>query len=301
MRPLTTLLLVGALLAPFFLGLTACKRPEPVATSTSPSGRPIKGQILSVDLDRGTLLVDHEEIPGYMPAMAMEFSVNSGDLALAKSGQYIRAELFEDEDGTFRLEKIWAINPLTNSKIDQAAGRLREDTSIRGRGAYREIGEHLPDFTLYNQAGEIVNIEQFRGRFILLNFIYTRCPVATMCPASTALMMRTQAEAKEAGRTDLEFISITLDPEYDTPGVLNEYARARGIDTTNFSFLTGPERAIKDLFTQFGVIAQFDGTLIQHTLATLLISPDGRIIHRADGSKWKPEEFLAKLPPVKTP
>ena len=288
------------LLVPLTLLVSACDRPEPAAAGpTGPVGRPLTGQILRVDTERGTLLVDHDEIPGYMPRMAMEFDVNSGDLANAREGQHIRAELFEGDDGVFRLEKIWPVDPQADTRIAQAAGRLREDTSIRGRSAYREIGENLPDFALYNQKGEVVGIERFRGRFVLLNFIYTRCPVATMCPAATSLMLRTQDQAREAGRADLEFVSITLDPEYDTPGVLNEFARARGIDTTNFTFLTGPERAIKDLLTQFGVIAQFDGTLIQHPLATILIAPDGRIIHRTDGTRWSPEDFLAKLPPPK--
>lgn len=295
-------LILALVAVPLLFAVSGCDRPAPApAAPTSPAGRPVTGQILKIYAGKNTLLVDHDEIPGYMPPMAMEFKVNAGDIALAKEGQRIRAELFEENDGTLRLEKIWPVDAVAESRIAQAAGRLREDTSIRGKSAYREVGENLPDFSLYNQDGQVVDIAKFRGRFVQMNFIYTRCPIATMCPASTMLMMRTQALAKEAGRADIEFVSITFDPEYDTPGVLKEYAQARGIDTANFSFLTGPERAIKDLLTQFGIISQFDGTLIQHTMATLLIAPDGRIIHRADGSKWKPEEFLSKLPPVAKP
>ena len=69
----------------------------------------------------------------------------------------------------------------------------------------------------------------------------------------------------------------------------------RGVDTSNFSFLTGPESAIRDLLTQFGVIAEFKGNLLNHTLATLLIDEDGKIIHRADGSTWEPAEFVGKM------
>jgi protein SCO1/2 len=119
--------------------------------------------------------------------------------------------------------------------------------------------------------------------------------VATMCPAATMKMMETQRLANETGIANLELVSITLDPEYDTPGVLQDYATSRGIDTANFSFLTGPERAIKDLLTQFGVIAQFDGAIIKHTLSTLLINEDGRIVHRADGTLWEPKDFVAKM------
>jgi protein SCO1/2 len=129
----------------------------------------------------------------------------------------------------------------------------------------------------------------------MLNFIFTRCPDAKMCPAATAKMITVQRLAREAAVPNLELVSITLDPAYDTPGVLREYADLRGIDTANFSFLTGPEAAIRDLLTQFGVIAQFQGDILQHTLATLLIDPHGKIIHRTDGSAWDPQDFVAKM------
>jgi protein SCO1/2 len=107
--------------------------------------------------------------------------------------------------------------------------------------------------------------------------------------------MAAQRMAAEAGAKDIEFVSITLDPAYDTPGVLKEYAVLRGIDTANFSFLTGPDAAVRDLLTQFGVIAELKGELIQHTLATLLIGADGKIVHRADGSAWEPKDFVARM------
>ena len=116
-----------------------------------------------------------------------------------------------------------------------------------------------------------------------------------MCPAATAKMIDVQLKAAEAGVKNLELVSITLDPEYDTPGVLKEYAEARGIDTTNFSFLTGPEGAIKDLFKQFGILTEMDGPVLKHTLATLLIDEQGKIVWRADGSGWSADEFVARM------
>ncbi len=281
--------------------VSGCQRAEPGAGAQAPAAEeaaktyPLTGQIIKVDLERRTLLVDHDEIRGYMPRMVMEFQVSAGDLATAKEGQRIRAVLVPGEDGEFRLEKIWTIDPTADAAVAAAANALRQDTTIRGKRAYREVGENLPDFALYDQTGAVVSASRFRGRQIVLNFIFTRCPVATMCPAATERMRQLQQQAREAGVTNLELVSITLDPEYDTPGVLKEYALTRGIDTSNFSFLTGPESAIKDLLTQFGVIAQFDGSILQHTLATLLINENGRIVHRADGSRWNIEEFVEKM------
>jgi protein SCO1/2 len=255
---------------------------------------PLRGVIIAVNPDRKSLTVSHEDIPGLMPAMTMEFRISGGDLAIVRSGERIRAELVRTGDD-FHLEKIWPDDPVSTSRVAAAAGALRQDTIARGAKAYREVGENLPDFALYDQDGRVVPAGRFRGRQIMLNFIYTRCPIATMCPAATLRMMAVQKQARAAGVTNLELISITLDPEFDTPGTLKEYAAARGIDTGNFSFLTGPEAAIRDLLTQFGVIAEFTDGLLRHTLVTLLINEQGRIVHRADGSEWTVDEFVERM------
>jgi protein SCO1/2 len=129
----------------------------------------------------------------------------------------------------------------------------------------------------------------------MLNFIFTRCPIANMCPAATMKMTALQKAARAAGVTNLELISISFDPAHDTPGVLKEYAEVRGIDTTNFTFLTGPDAAVRQLLVQMGIIREFEGDTIRHTLATLLIDERGRIIQRVDGSQWQPEEFIARM------
>lgn len=290
--------LAFVLLAAFLLA-PACRRGDSAQASADDGliRHPLRGQIVKVDPDRRSLLVDHDPIPGYMPAMVMEFSVSAGDVAVLREGQRIRAELVQETDGVFRLEGIWPLDPAADARVEAAAAALRQDTTIRGRSAYREVGENLPDFALYDQAGEVVSAGRFRGQQVLLNFIFTRCPVATMCPAAVAQFTALQQQAREAGVGNLELVSITLDPDFDTPGVLHEYAEARGIDTSNYSFLTGPEGAIKDLLTQLGVQAFFEGSILQHTLATLLIDEQGRIIHRADGSRWEIAEFLGKLKP----
>ncbi len=278
--------------------LAACNRSEQAAEPDSLPlpGRPLEGQIVKVDPERGTLLVDHKEIPGYMPQMVMEFQVGPGELANAREGQMIRARLIEEANGVFRLSHIWAEDKLAESQVAAAAAALHEDTVIRGSRAYRAVGENLPDFALYDQTGAVVDASRFRGKHVLINFIYTRCPIATMCPAAVTNMMAVQEAVAEAGKSDqLELVSITFDPEFDTPGVLRDYAEARGIDTSNYSFLTGPESAIKDLLRQLGVLAFVEGPLIQHTLATLLVDPQGRIIDRADGSQWDIDQFVRKI------
>ena len=289
----SALILTVALAA---LTLAGCSRSAPAASAETVEKRyPITGEVISSDPARKILIVHHDEIPGYMPEMTMEFIVAAGDLAIAQPGMRIRAEMIPSDTGDFRLEKIWPDDRTAAAAVEAGTKALRQDTMIRGRGVYREVGEEAPDFVLYDQNGTVVQSARFHGKQVMLNFIFTRCPVATMCPASTMKMMASQQLAKEAGVPNIEFVSITLDPAYDTPGVLKEYAAVRGIDTTNFSFLTGPESAIKDLLAQFGVITAFEGDIINHTLATVLIDANGRIVHRADGSVWEPKDFVAKM------
>lgn len=251
--------------------------------------------MVSVDREHKLLTVSHEAIPGFMPAMVMEFPVSYGDAAVAKPKEKIRADLVIDAAGAARLEKIWPDDRQSTDAVAAGAIMLRQDTHERGGGAYREIGEDIPEFALYDQDGRVVQSGRFRGQQVMLNFIYTRCPVATMCPASTAKMMAAQRMAREAGIRNIQFVTITMDGAYDTPGVLREYADIRGIDTRNFSFLTGPDGAIRDLLAQFGVIAQFQGNVLIHTLATLLIDERGKIVWRADGSTWDPKDFVARM------
>jgi protein SCO1/2 len=227
-------------------------------------------------------------------AMTMEFKVSKADLANAKAGQRIRAELVQKDDG-FVLEKIWPDDTVTRTTLDAAANALAQDTAMRGKEAYREVGENLPTFTLLDHEGRTVSASRFRGKRIVLNFIFTRCPVATMCPAATLRMSQLQKAAREAGAQDFELVSVSMDPEYDTPGVLREYAEKRDLDTSNWSFLTGPDAAVRHLLAQLGVIREFEGATIKHTLATVLIDESGRIVHRVDGSAWQPEDFVRRL------
>ncbi|MFI5356961.1 MAG: SCO family protein [Opitutales bacterium] len=289
------LLLLGVLLG--LLAGPACTRSgaDRPALSAADKTYPLKGEIMAVDARRDVLVVQHEAVAGLMPAMTMEFAVSPGDAANARVGQHFRADLLPSARGNYRLINLWPDGDATAAEVRSGAVALHRDTEARGQAVYREVGENLPDFVLYDQSGRVVRSARFRGKQIMLNFIYTSCPVADMCPAATLKMMATQRLAKAAGVPNLELVSITLDPERDTPGVLHDYAAARGIDLGNFSFLTGPEAAIRDLLTQFGVIAVFDGPIARHTLTTLLIDEHGRIVDRADGSVWEPRDFVAKM------
>ncbi|MBE2213934.1 MAG: SCO family protein [Opitutaceae bacterium] len=257
---------------------------------------PLTGEIIGINLERRSLLVTHDEIKDFMPPMTMEFVVSDGDLAIAKEGQRIRARLVQRGDEYF-LEQIWPDDAATAAAIAAGAEALAKETAALNKRIYtfRDLGEQAPTFTLYDQDARVVDMNRFRGKKIVLNFIYTRCPVATMCPAATLKMTQLQQAAREKGLSDVELISISLDPNYDTPGVLREYANARGIDTSNFSFLTGPEAAVQNLLRQLSITSFFEEGVIKHSLNTIVIGPDGKLVYRNDTEKWTPAEFLEQL------
>ena len=289
------------LMAAVLLDATGCgKQPAPKVAAAAPAQPtekryPLTGEVVSLNAERKTAMVSHDKIKGFMPAMTMEFMVQKGDLAILKPGERIRAELVQGPNDEWHLEKIWPDDQQTKALLDASTRALTQDTSMRGKEVYREIGETAPDFTLLDQEGRAVSMNRFRGKQIVVNFIFSRCPIATMCPAATQRMMALQKAAKAAGVNDLELVSISLDPEYDTPGVLKDYAAVRGIDTANFSFLTGPDAAVRQLLAQLGVIREFADNTIKHSLTTLLINPQGKITYRADGSVWRVEEFLERM------
>lgn len=286
-------------------GLAGCKpAAKPTAAPAAPPRKhALTGEVVAVTPARSAVLVHHDEIPGFMPPMTMEFLVAPADLARLQEGQKIRAQMVQDEKDNLCLEAIELVDPVKEAAIKAAAKQLRQDTSMRGKEAYREVGEVVPQFTLYDQNGEVFSLNRVRGKFVVLNFIYTRCPIATMCPASTARMIELQRTARERNVTNLELVSISLDPAYDTPPVLKAYAEARGIDPANFYFLTGPEGAVRDLLHQFGVIVEPGDNFLKHTLSTVLVDPQGRIIHRVDGTAWSPGDFLLRVsaPPAAGP
>lgn len=276
-------------------GLLGCAQKTESQEDENEEGYPLLGVVQAVDAERNEMTVAHEEIPGFMEAMTMVFRVRPGDVKTIKPETRIKARLVRDEDGGFRLIKIWPIDEAAAKEMRKVNERLAKQASELDQGYYFGEGDTMPDFALLDQYGEPVTPERLEGKAFMLNFIFTRCNDAKMCPLSTSKMASLQRMAAEKGIEDLEFVSISLDPKYDTPGVLREYADAYGIDGSNFSFVTGERAAVKHLIKSFAVTAIETDDDLMHTLATVLVGPDRKIIKSSMKSAWDPEEFLAAI------
>ena len=143
-----------------------------------------------------------------------------------------------------------------------------------------------PDFDLTSQAGKRVTLADFRGKVIAVTFIFTTCP--DICPTLTLNLARVQqALGSDFGKT-VAFVSITIDPETDTPPVLKEYAEAFDADLGGWAFLTGDPAVLQDITKGYGVFAEKAiGGSIDHTLLTSIVDPQGVIRVQYIGSRFR--------------
>jgi protein SCO1/2 len=146
---------------------------------------------------------------------------------------------------------------------------------------------------LIDQSGRAVSLESLGDRVLIVDFIYTSCPGP--CPVQTSIQVELQHRIPKALRGEIQFISISLDPEVDRPEVLERYAAARGADLSNWSFLTGPTDEVAEVVRSWGVgsIRREDGT-IDHTLVRFLVQ-NGRVIERYWTSDGRDDAILANL------
>lgn len=253
----------------------------------------LKGKVVSVDKAERRVSLSHEEIPGYMEAMTMPFALKKNDLwalDVLKPGQMVTATLVVDE-GLSWIENIVI--------TDQSAA---EEGARNKSPAEAGPGDEVPDFTLINQDGKRIRLRQYRGKALLLTFIYTRCPLPDYCPLMSGNFATIDKELKKNpslyDRTHL--LSISFDTEYDTPKVLKSYGGAYTENYTretfsHWEFATGSAVEIRAISEFFGLRYYPESNQIIHGLRTALIGPDGKVYKTYQGNQWKPEEALRDI------
>ena len=156
-----------------------------------------------------------------------------------------------------------------------------------------KIGQ-APEFSLTSQDGGKVSLADFRGKVVAVTFIYTLC--TTTCPALTPLMSFIQDQLGPDFGSKIVFVSITVDPERDTPQVLKEYAHAFGANLAGWTFLTGPPDAIRDVTHRYGVFASKTANSdVEHTFLTSIVDPRGVLRVQYAGVRFDPDEFRHDL------
>jgi len=257
-------------------GLWACG--EDLATQ----GHAAKGVVRDVLPAEGQVVIEHEEVPGLMPAMTMSFDVpDRALLATLAPGQTI----------DFRIEhteKSYRVIAATVTGEVGSAGAAGTFTDLA------EVRDPAPDFDLVDQGGGRLTLADLRGKLVVLDFVYTSCQGP--CPLLTSAHVTLQRSLPPELRARTRFVSISLDPVRDTPMTLRAYGLARGADLTGWSFLTGPADAVAAVVKAYGVgsVRRPDGQ-IDHLVATFLIDGEGQIAQRFIGLEHEPEELLHAL------
>jgi protein SCO1/2 len=243
----------------------------------------------SLDRELKQVIIDHEDIPGVMPAMSMSFVVADPRLLdTLAPGQVIEFTL-EIRSTSFRI--------VAARVVEEVGAAGRSGTLARGfAGAVKEA-EPAPDFALTDQDGEPVALEDLRGQTLLLDFIYTHCPGP--CPILTGTHVSVQRLLPEELAERVRFVSISLDPARDTPEAMRAYATARGVDLSRWSFLTGDDDTVADVLQRYGVGATpGENGEIEHLVITYLIDAEGRIARRFAGLEHRAETLVAALEAV---
>ena len=174
-----------------------------------------------------------------------------------------------------------------------AGPALAVSDAARDPGALPEIGP-APAFALMSQDGKPVNLIGLRGKVVAVSFFYTACP--DICPLLTQKLVEVQDSLGEDFGSKIAFVSITVDPERDTPEVLKDYAAAWEAKTAGWSFLSGPPAAVHEVVRRYGVYAAKTAEgAIDHTLLTSIIDPRGVLRVQYLGMRFDPAEFRRDL------
>ncbi len=280
------------------LGLSGChssQRTVADASTNSPfKVYKLRGKVVSTNARTEEVTLNHEAIPGFMEAMTMPYKLKDPS---------ILGELHPEDELTADL--------LVSQGADADLFLDHIVVVAQGKPDYKPTvvyhvpapGDKVPDFALRNQDGRSIHLDQFRGKELLITFIYTRCPLPNFCPLVTHnfAVIEKQLAFDPALLAKTQLLSISFDPEHDTPERLRAYgAQYIGSDQksafAHWDFAVAEKPVLKEMAKYFdvGLTAGTDQT-INHTLSTTLIGPDGKVVRFYPGNEWTPDQVVADV------
>jgi protein SCO1/2 len=269
---------------------SACSRTPP-----PPKQFELTGQILAIQPERSEVLVKHDDIKGFMPAMTMPYKVQDGSLLAGKEpGDLIRATLVVGE-----------VEAHLSSMTKTGHAALDTPPPATDHANILEPGQEVPDVWLVDQDGRPMPFASFRGHRVAMTFIYTRCPLPDFCPLLDRNFADVQSTiAKTPRLSDVRLVTVTLDPSFDTPAVLKPHAVALSADARVWSFMTGEPSEVSRFSSAFGIYSEADQQhpdQIIHNLRTAVIDPDGRLVKVQSGNSWTAAQLVADLSATPAP
>jgi protein SCO1/2 len=249
----------------------------------------MRGRVVEVDPTEKSVTISHDAIPGFMGAMTMPYQVKDPNvLSELHPGDRITATLVDEDERKFYLDEF------------VITAQANPDYKPAKQYHVPQAGDEVPDFALLNQNGKTIHLHDFRGKVLLVTFIYTRCPLADYCPR----MSRNFAEISKALAADpklaasTHLLSISFDPAYDTPKVLRSYGGAYTGQYSkekfqNWDFAAPSEKDLPAVEQWFNVgVTPGDSNSLTHSLSTLVIGADGKVLKWYPTNDWKPAELV---------
>jgi protein SCO1/2 len=277
---------------------TAAKAAGPIVNNYT-----LQGVVRSLAPESGRVLIRHRAIPGFMDAMTMPFQL--ADPAILESihpGDEVEGTLrVVKEDGAVKEYQLLDVKVTKPAEppthvLDVSKGKVQ----IRQQPRRLELGDPVPDFTMTGQDGNPLKLSDLRGKVVVLTFIYTRCPMPDFCP----LMDRKFSELAQHVAVfpnkakDIRLISLSFDPEHDTPEILRKHAQVRGAIPPLWTYAVASHPELAKIAAPLGLFFGPDGGEIAHNLCTAVIDPRGdlgRVEVGTRANRWETADFLKTI------
>ena len=250
------------------------------------------GVVIEVAPAEKRVTIKHDAVPGYMQAMTMPFDVkDTNELTGLAPGDAVSFRIVIQDDYGW-VDQIRKTGKKINIAVTSTPFSSAHDVEPLNEG------DLLPDYHLTNQLGNAISTGQFKGQALAITFLFTRCPYPNFCP----LMANNFAEAQKKllampnAPTNWHLLTISFDPEFDTPEILRRYAELHSADPAHATFATGAVTNIVALGERFGLVFLKDQSgIINHNLRTIVVDASGRVQKIFTGNTWQPPELVAEI------
>ncbi|HXT10135.1 MAG TPA: SCO family protein [Candidatus Angelobacter sp.] len=262
------------------------------STTSAPEFHNAKGFVVAVNPADKKVTINHGDIPGYMSGMTMPFDVkDTNELTGLQPGDVV----------TFRI-----VVEKNEGWIDQIHQTGAKTNVVPETGSFRHVrdveplseGDLLPEYHFTNQLGQAFSTAQFKGQVLAIEFLFTRCPFPQYCPfmANNFAVAQKKLLSMPNAPANWHLLTISFDPEFDTPEVLKRYAEAHGADPARWTFATGALPDVTAIGEQFGLAFWKSETgLISHNLRAAVIDPTGHVQKIFIGNAWQPADLVSEI------
>jgi protein SCO1 len=257
----------------------------------------VYGVVKKLPPAENSVTIQHEEIPNYMAAMTMPFKVKDRkelDRLRISDSVVFRLWVTEEESWIDQVQKVEipkTAAPPVSAPPEREAFRVARDVEPLS------VGDKMTDYRFTNELGQAISLSDFRGQALAFTFIYTRCPLPDFCPrmSKNFLEVYRQLARLPNAPTNWHLLTISFDPHFDTPAVLQSYAQAYQYHPDRWNFVTGAMIDIDAITDQFNLTIAKEGNQWDHKIRTVVVDTTGRIQQIIIGNTWIPETLVAEI------